>query len=156
MLTFLLQPNNNTSTPQTIEKYNAQLPQLEERLKLINSTFLKEFPKDKRDKIRKTATQIVRSIKELKKLDGRIEAEKKRAENSAKKSLSRTSKSVSDTKKQQQQLDIGKSPELKGCCCAEKCKRTKTTKLWNILCENCKRYCCWGKWRHFIGCFLVS
>lgn len=129
MLTFLLQPNNNnTSTPQTIEKYKAQLPQLEQRLKLINRTFLKEFPEDKRGKIRKTATQIVKSIKELKKLDGRIEAEKKRAEKSAKKSSSQTSKSVSDTKKQQQ-LDIGKSPELKGCCCAEKCKRTKTTKL---------------------------
>ena len=125
MLTFLLQPNNNTSTPQTIEKYKAQLPQLEQRLKLINSTFLKEFPKDKRDKIRKTTTQIVQSIKELKKLDGRIEAEKKRAENSAKKSSNRTSEST----KKEQQLDIGKSPELKGCCCAEKCKRTKTTKL---------------------------
>ena len=77
MLTFLLHSNNDASTPEAKEVYKAQLPQLEERLKLIDETFLKEIPVDKRGKIRKTATQIAQLIKKLKKLSAEIEAVKK-------------------------------------------------------------------------------
>ena len=55
----------------------AQLPQLEESLKLVDETFLKEIPVDKRGKIRKTAKQIVQLIKKLKKLGAEIEAVEK-------------------------------------------------------------------------------